>query len=125
MYVYYKMNNEFAYDTHKSFEERLKEGTEILKKYPDKIPVIVEPSSNNNNYENLQRNKFLCPRDINISQFLLILRNRLSLKATQSIYLFINNKSPPNNAQLGDIYLNHCDSDKFLKIKYGLETFFG
>lgn len=120
------MNNVFAYDTHKSFEERLKEATEILRKYPDKIPVIVEPCSNSNsNNTNLDRNKFICPRDINISQFLLILRNRLSLKATQSIYLFINNKSPPNNAQLGDIYLNHCDADKFLKIKYGLETFFG
>jgi hypothetical protein len=118
------MNNGFAYDTHKSFEDRQKEATEILRKYPDKIPVIVEPCSNNKD-TNLDRNKFLCPRDISISQFLLILRNRLNLKATQSIYLFINNKTPPNSAQMGDIYLNYCDTDKFLKIKYGLETFFG
>jgi GABA(A) receptor-associated protein len=118
------MNNVFAYDTHKSFEDRLKEATEILRKYPDKIPVIVEPSSNSND-ANLERNKFLCPKDISISQFLVILRNRLSLKATQSIYLFINNKTPSNNLLIGDVYLNNCDTDKFLKIKYGLETFFG
>lgn len=118
------MNNTFAYDIQKSFEERLQEASDILRKYPDKIPVIVEPSFRKYNVE-LDRNKFLCPKDINIGQFLSILRNRLNLKATESIYLFINNKTPPNNMQMGDIYLNHCDTDKFLKIKYGLETFFG
>jgi GABA(A) receptor-associated protein len=120
------MNNTFAYDAHKSFEDRLKEASEIIKKYPDKIPVIVEPiSQNNDNTSNLDRNKFLCPKDINIGHFLSILRNRLNLKATQSVYLFINNKTPSNNMQMGDIYLNYCDKDKFLKIKYGLENFFG
>ena len=118
------MNNIFAYDIHKSFDERLKEASEILRKYPDKVPVLVEPVSRNEE-TNLDRNKFLCPKDINIGHFLSILRNRLNLKATQSIYLFINNKTPSNNMQMGDIYLNYCDKDKFLKIKYGLENFFG
>lgn len=120
------MNNIFGYDIHKSFDERLKEATDILKKYPDKIPIIVEPlTPYNNDKNNLDRNKFLCPKDINVGHFISILRNRLSLKATQSIYLFINNKTPSNSMQMGDIYSNYSDKDKFLKIKYGLENFFG
>jgi GABA(A) receptor-associated protein len=118
------MNYSFAYDKYKSFDDRLKEASDILRKYPEKIPIIVEPSSKSDNME-LERNKFLCPRDITISNFLVILRNRLNLKPTQSIYLFIKNKTLPNNSLLGDIYLNYGDEDKFLKIHYSLENFFG
>ena len=118
------MNNIFYYDIKKSFDERLKESSEIFKKYPDKIPVIVEQNSKIKK-PCLDRNKFLCPHDINIGQFILILRNRLGLKSTQSIFIFIHGRSLANELLLSDVYRTYGDTDKFLKIKYSLESFFG
>jgi GABA(A) receptor-associated protein len=118
------MNNIFYYDIKKSFDERLTEATDMIKKYPDKIPVIVEQISKNKR-PNLDRNKFLCPQDINIGQFILILRNRLGLKSAESIFIFISGKSLANNTSILDAYKNYGDTDKFLKIKYNLESSFG
>ncbi len=117
-------DNTFLYNTQKSYNERLKEATDVLDKYPDRIPIIVEaikrPSS-----APLDKNKFLCPNDITVSQFILILKNRINLKSSESIYLFVNCISPPNSMTLGDLYKKYGDNDRFLKMKYSLENFFG
>lgn len=115
------MNNVFYYDILKSFDDRLKESSEVLKKYPDRIPVLVEQHNNKSN----ERNKFICPNDINIGNFIMILRNRLKLKSSQSIYIFINGKTLSNESLLSDVYRIYGDTDKFLKIKYSMESFFG
>ncbi len=118
------MNNIFYYDIKKNFDERLEEATNILKEYPDKIPIIVEQISKNKK-PSLDRNKFLCPPDINIGQFILIIRNRLGIKSSESIFIFIGGKTLANSTLMSDVYKNYADTDKFLKIKYSLESVFG
>lgn len=118
------MNNVFYYDIKKNFDERVKEATDMIKKHPDKIPVIVEQITKIKN-PYLDRNKFMCPGDINIGQFILILRNRLGVKSAESIFIFINGKTLPNNTTMQDAYKNYKDTDQYLKIKYGLESSFG
>ena len=118
------MNNIFYYDIKKSFDERLKEATDVLKKYPDKIPIIVEQNTKVKN-PCLDRNKFLSPHDVTIGQFILILRNRLGLSSSQSIFLFVHGKTLANEMLLSDVYRIYGDTDKFLKMKYSLESFFG
>ena len=115
------MSGKYNYDIKKTFDERVKETTHLLKKYPDKFPVILE----NNVKFHLERNKFLCPRDINVGQFILIIRNRINLNPSQSIYIFHDNKTFKNNTLLLDIYNQYCDTDKFLKLNYELESVFG
>ena len=115
------MNNKFYYDIKKSFDERLNESSEILKKYPNKIPIIVEQNSR----FFLSRNKFLCPYDITVGQFILILRNRINLNSSQTIFIFIKNKHLKNNTLLSDVYKSYSDTDKFLKLNYELESVFG
>ena len=118
------MNNVFYYDIKKNFDERLKEATDMIKKHPDKIPIIVEQIKKNK-APVLDRNKFMCPNDINIGQFILILRNRLELNSAESIFIFINGKTLANNTNMYDVYRNYKDTDQFLKIKYSFESSFG
>ena len=111
----------FYYDLKKTFDERVKETSALLKKYPDKIPIIVE----NNVKFHLERNKFLCPHDMSVGQFILILRNRINLNPSQSIYIFHDGKTFKNDKMMLDMYKLYGDTDKFLKLNYELESVFG
>jgi hypothetical protein len=106
------INIGFTYDKYKNYDDRLQEA------------LIVEPRTKDSNTE-LDRNKFLCPKDIMVSQFIIILRKRLNIKPSQSIFLFINGAHPSNNSLVGDLYLKNSDTDKFLKMHYSLEDSFG
>ena len=49
------------------FEKRQKESAKVLVKYPDKIPVIVERSSNSN-MPDIDKHKYIIPKDFVVSK---------------------------------------------------------
>ena len=106
-----------------SLECRKKESTKIREKYPDRIPIIVE--RNNNKIVSIDKKKFLVPNEITIGQFLYIIRKRINLGNTHALFLFINNKIPPTNGLISEIYNNEKDTDGFLYITYSGENTFG
>ena len=106
------------------FEKRLEESTRILEKYSDRVPIICERITPN--IPEIDRKKYLCPRDLSIANFMYVIRKRLNLSSEKSIYLFINNKiMPTTSALLGVIYEKYKDEDGFLYISYGGESTFG
>jgi len=114
-----------SFQTSHSFEMRIAETQRILEKYPDRIPIICERLKATQTTPNIDKNKFLVPRDLTIGQFLYVVRKRIRLTPEQAIYLFINGMIPPTSALLMDCYENNRDPDGFLYIKYCCENTFG
>jgi GABA(A) receptor-associated protein len=107
-----------------SFEERVEESKKIIKKYPNRIPVIVEASSDCN-LKKIDKNKFLVPEDITIASFLGVIRKRIQLSPEQALFIFVNNTLPCASQSVSSIYHNCKDKDGFLYFVYTEENTFG
>ncbi|XP_074791275.1 microtubule-associated protein 1 light chain 3 gamma-like [Natator depressus] len=104
----------------------MREAAEIRAKYPTKIPVVVERYQKEKQLPWLDRTKFLVSQDSSMSQFVITLRTRMSLTATQAFYLLANNKALPSMSMtMGEVYRDHKDGDGFLYITYASQEMFG
>ena len=108
-----------------TFETRQDEALRIMKKYPDRIPIIVERSSSDTTTELINKNKYLAPSSLTVGQFVYVIRKRLVLPPEKAIFLFIGGILPPTASLLGSIYDERKDRDHFLYITYSGENTFG
>ena len=106
-----------------TFERRLNESSNIVVKYPERIPIIVERF--NKSLPEIDRKKYLAPSDLSVGNFMYVIRKRIKLQPERSLFLFFNDKLLPVNTLLGAAYDEHKDDDGFLYIKYCEETTFG
>ncbi len=106
-----------------NFDTRFEESQRILHKYPDRIPIICEPSKTSS--PQIDKTKYLVPRDLTVGQFLYVIRKRMSLSPEQAIYLFIGGTIPTTSEMMNVIYENHRDADGFLYVYYSCENTFG
>lgn len=106
------------------FAKRLDEATRIMIKYPDRVPIIVE-NSKTSNLCPIDKNKFLVPRDLTMSQFMYVIRKRISLTQDQGIFLLINNKIMMGSMSMQEIYNQEKEKDGFLYIILSGESVFG
>ena len=104
-----------------TFENRLKESTAILERYPTRIPVIVLTKGD----LTLDKIKYLVPNDLTIGQFIYVLRKRIKLSPEQSIHCFIDNNIPRISERFDQIYKKHADKDNFLYLTVSKEVVFG
>lgn len=112
-------------DFSKSLQER-KEEIEIIKeKYPDKVFIYLEKNKNCKNINEINKHKYLCPKDMLFSQFIYIVRKRLKMTNEQTIIFFINNSIPNPTSSMLEIYQKNKNIDGFVYIEYTGENFFG
>ena len=110
----------------RSFVKRLDESNRIMSKYPERIPIIVCRANTCKDVPDIDRHKYLVPRDLSIGQFMHVIRQRIKLQPHISIYLMINDYTMPATSQLlGVIYNEHSDDDGFMYITYTGESTFG
>lgn len=107
-----------------SFENRCKESTNIITKYPERIPVIVEKQETSDVVD-LDKNKYLVPWDLTVGQFVYVIRKRMKLPPEKAIFIFVNNQIPMQSLRMSNIYEEQKDNDGFLYIKYAGENTFG
>ena len=109
------------------FEKRLQEANRVLDKYQDRIPVLVERAYNEKDLPQIDKKKFLVPKDITCGQFSYVIRKRLQLTEEKALFMFVgsNNIMPPVSLSMGEIYRHHHDDDHFLTILYNSESVFG
>ena len=107
-----------------SFEQRVKESSRLMNKYPNRIPVIVKKSQNSK-IQDIDKNKFLVPSDQTIGQMVYVIRNRIKLSQEKGLFVFVNNILPPTGEILSEVYKNQKDPDGFLYITYACENVFG
>lgn len=115
------------YAQSKSLEERKMESQRMLVKYYDRIPIIVEKSNTRNNtLPDIDKHKYLVPKDLTVGQFQHVIRKRIKLDSVTALYIFINkNIIPPTTAFISTIYDEYKSEDGFLYISYATENTFG
>jgi len=106
------------------FEKRAEEASRIMKKYPDRVPVIVEKSSSSDIPE-IDKHKYLVPKDLTFSQFIYVIRKRIKLQPEQAIFIFVNNSLPAAASLMSQTYEEHADECGFLFCVYSGEATFG
>ncbi|KAG8507102.1 CTD nuclear envelope phosphatase 1, partial [Galemys pyrenaicus] len=111
----------FVYKEEHPFEKRRSEGEKIRKKYPDRVPVIVEKAPKAR-IGDLDKKKYLVPSDLTVGQFYFLIRKRIHLRAEDALFFFVNNVIPPTSATMGQLYQEHHEEDFFLYIAYSDES---
>uniref|UniRef100_A0A8C3PC63 GABA type A receptor-associated protein n=2 Tax=Testudinoidea TaxID=8486 RepID=A0A8C3PC63_CHRPI len=99
----------FLYKEEQPFERRRCEGEKIRKKYPDRVPVIVEKAPKAR-IGDLDKKKYLVPSDLTVGQFYFLIRKRIHLRAEDALFFFVNNVIPPTSATMGQLYQVGCKS---------------
>jgi len=100
-----------------SFDQRKLESDKMYKKYPDRVIVILEKCANSS-LPTTDKSKYLVPRDLSITQFIYIIRKRLTLDQKQHVYIYINNIIPAYHETMDDLDKKYKDNDGNLYIQY-------
>lgn len=112
------------YSNKYNLHERLIESNKIKKKYPDRIPIIIEKETNST-LPSLTQIKYLSPNDITIGELMMVVRKRIQLTEKDSIF-FYNKGIMLSNSQLVCHLYDTCkEEDGFLYITYNNEKTFG
>lgn len=99
---------------------RLEESKNIIDKYPNRIPVIVESKE-----FVLEKHKYLVPKSLTMGGFLHLLKKKIELKPEEAVFLFVNNKYPLINSTMEELYENEKSECGFLFIHLARESVFG
>ena len=108
------------------FDLRKQESNRIKEQYPDRLPVVVEKNVTCKSLPDIDKKKFLVPKDLTIAQFLYVVRKRLNIDSTQAIFLFSKDNTLPTGSQeIQSVYDELKDDDGFLYLFYSAESTFG
>ena len=106
-----------------SLEERQSYSARLMIKHPDRIPVIIENNLKLDNY------KYLLPKSLLFSEFLVIIRKKITLNKFEAIYSFVKNENEyilvPMRESIGELYNRYKNLDNFFYIRFGIENTFG
>ncbi len=115
----------FSFDKKEPPKKNREEADRIMRKYPDRIPVIVTKSQYSNVPE-IDKQKYLAPIDLTLGQFQFVIRRRLKLPPEKALFLFINGEIYCPSVLLISIYeQQHDKGDGFLHMTYSGENTFG
>lgn len=107
-----------------TLEERKFQSRLIMAKHPTRVPIYVYKHAKSK-YQDINKHKYLVPKDITVGQFIYIIRKQLSVKPDQAIFVFVDNVLPPTAALMSQLYTDHADPDGFLYITFSHENVFG
>ena len=113
------------FKTKNSFASRFEEASRVLSKYPERIPIICEKTSNDTSIPKIDKIKYLVPCDLTIGQFIYVIRKRVTIEAEKAIFIFVNGFIPSSSELISSVYEKHKDPDGFLYITYSGENTFG
>jgi len=123
LFNYYKMDHS-DFKRKNSFEKRYQESKNILAKYPERIPIIVEKYEDCELPE-IDKLKYLVPKDMTMPQFIFVIRKRIKLDPSQTLFVMVNNTLVGSSKLISEIYDELKDKDGFLYVTYTNENTFG
>ena len=103
---------DYEFKKKNDYNKRLAESTNIKNKYPDRIPIIVEKYKDCK-LPTIDKCKYLVPKDMNLGQFVYIIRKRIKLEASQALFVTVNSILESSNAMISDLYETQKDDDGF------------
>ena len=108
-----------------TFDYRCEESARILRKYDDRVPIIVN-KNHNSGLPPLEKCKFRVPKDLTCGQFIHVIRKRVKLTPDQALFLFFGkNYLAPSSTSLAQVYDQYHDKDGFLYATVQEESTFG
>ena len=107
-----------------SFEKRKNESSKVYQIYPDRVPIIVQKHFSSELPE-VNKCKYLVPREMNLGQFIYIIRKRIKLDSHQALFVTVNCVLGSSSTVISELYDNHKDEDGFLYVVYTSENTFG
>lgn len=110
----------------RTFDERKQEVENIRRKFPTKIPVVVERYQREVSLPVMDKTKFLVPQELTMLNFAIIIKNRLKIPTSRAFYFVINNQSIASTSKtIAEVYKEHRDEDGFLYMTYASQEMFG
>lgn len=94
---------------------------EVLRRHPDRIPVIIDEKSD----FDIDRRKYLIPRDMTIGNFVTYIRNRIKISKHEAMFVLVKGVLPPVSATIETLYVTHVSEDRLLHIILKKENTFG
>ena len=108
------------------FESRSSESKRICAKFPGRVPVIVERSKSSPSLPQIDKPKFLAPKELTVGQFMFVVKRRLKLSSEQAMYLLANDAVLINtSSSMCDVSEKYRNKDGFLYVTYSIENTFG
>lgn len=105
-----------------TFEERKRNSESIMSKFPDKIPIVI----NCHDKIDIDRSKFLAPKEITTGKFMFEVKKRITnLTEREAVFFMVNNKMLPVTAEMLNVYTENKDEDGFLYMTLVKESCFG
>ena len=123
MSYFLKNNNFISLSETKTLEDRLAESNKVLIKYPERIPIIVEPLTDD--IVKIDKNKFIVSKDMTFGQLIYIIRKRININSDVALFFSINGVLCPLSTDIESIYNDNKNEDNFLYVKYTTENTFG
>ena len=109
-----------------SVDERWEQAQKVINNYPDRVPIICERANTSSiDCPEIDKNKYLVPKDLSIGQFMYVIRKRLQLPPEKAIFIFIGGTIPHSSQLITYVYECYRDYDGFLYITYSFENVFG
>jgi len=103
----------------------MKNADQLIKKYPDRIPIHIEKGDNKIK-QSLKKRLYLVPGDLTMGQFMYIIRKQLKLPPEDAMFIFCGYSIIPASAILSEIYDKYKDKETgHIKMKYYKEAVFG
>eukprot|EP00933_Yihiella_yeosuensis_P001966 TRINITY_DN10321_c0_g1_i2.p1 TRINITY_DN10321_c0_g1~~TRINITY_DN10321_c0_g1_i2.p1 ORF type:complete len:371 (-),score=73.48 TRINITY_DN10321_c0_g1_i2:184-1191(-) len=102
----------------------------MREKYPDRVPVMCERSSYSDLPE-IDKKKFVVPGAMLCGEFKYIVHKHItqamggSLSVEQTIYIFVNGKTPKTSTPMSELYEQFRAEDGYLHVRYGAENTLG
>ena len=118
------INPVLSFKSQFSLEKRIEDSSNVLKKHPDRIPVIIEKYYKSS-LQDINRKKYLVPNDMTVGQLMYVIRKSIKLHENKAIFIFINNITPPTSLLISTLYKNNKDEDNFMYVLYDEESVFG
>ena len=110
------------------FEKKKIESERMRTKYPDRIPVRVLRSPQCKKIPLVDKEKFLVPEDLTVSQLIFIIRKRVKLAPEMALFLMVGKEGktiPASSQIMSSLYNDFKDADGFLYVTYTGESTFG
>jgi len=118
-----------------SFVQRRKQSTAVLKKYGDRVPIVIQPQPGCLNAPWLDGSKFLVPKTQTIASLLCHIREKMALKSEIGLFFLVgtsaNSATKEQYALIGGcdmvglLYTQYAKDDGFCYVYYSEESTFG
>ncbi len=109
-------------------KDRKNKSSVLLLKHKECVPVILEKSKTEKLLPQMEKFKYIIPRTNTIAHVLKILRDKLNINETVSIYIVCGTKNKfllSGSQSIDYIYNTYKNEDGFLYLEYCSENVFG